>query len=138
MVNLEKILKEKFAKVEERMANAAEERDEASTPNESNHKLTRQISDQLFNTLSDEKHSLRLILPKIKNFKMIFKVIKVGGTATTDYMIVPDGLGGILVEGTLLVGESSPIGKILKSKSTGDEYEFNGTTYLVQEISENI
>jgi hypothetical protein len=137
MVNLEKILKEKIAKVEVRMANAAEERDESSTPNESNHKLTRQISDQLFNTLTDEKHSLRLILPKIKNFKNIYQVIKTGGNATTNYMIVPDGLGGILVEGTLLVGVSSPIGEILKTKSMGDEYEFNGTAYTVQNIFEN-
>jgi len=137
MINLERILKEKIDKIEIRISKTAEERDESSTPNESNHKLIRQISDQLYNSLVDVKHSLLHISPKIKKFKTIFKIQKMGSENIMDYFIVPDGLGGVLDEGVLLVGQSSPIAIILATKNIGDEYEFNDSNYCVIDIFEN-
>lgn len=137
MINLEKILKARIEKLDNQIRRAAEERDEASTPNESNHKLTRQISDQLFNSLTDERRLLVLLTPKIRHYKNVYKVEKIGSNVSTNYFVVPDGLGGELFEDTLLVGETSPIGMILATKNGGEEFIFNKTSYVVVDVFEN-
>lgn len=138
MVDLEKILKDRINKIEIQIQKTAKERDESATPMESASDQSRQIANQLFNSLLEEKKEFELFLPKIKKFRNIYKVEKVGSNVSMNYLIVPDGLGGQMYEEVLLVGETSPIGMILSTKKGGEEFRFNSTNYVVVEVLENV
>lgn len=130
MIDLRRVIVEDIASLDARIKRVAEERDESATPTESTHDQTRQIANQLYNSLLEERARLMGFLNIAKKYNRVFTVEQ------KKYMIVPDGLGGKLVEDVVLVGEKSPLGLKLKDAKQGDKYEINGVWYLVSETSE--
>lgn len=133
MVDLKKVLAEEIEGVDKWIKQSATERDEASTPTESTHDQTRQIANQLFNSLLDE----RLRLQKLSNIVAKYKEILVMETSAgkkQKFMIVPDGLGGKKVDEVVLVGEGSNLGQKIASLKVGESTDLNGNTYFVIDI----
>lgn len=107
MINLNKILDDKIDDLNKQIQKVANERDSSATPMESHHDQTRQLADQLCGALKTELRKLINLKKRVVGYK----------SAYFEYprklMVVPDGLGGVEVDGVLLVGESTPLAKKL-------------------------
>lgn len=123
-IDLHQIIRERIEKIESQIGNAAEERNE-------------KVASQLFNSLLEEKKGLYAMLAESRKFSTMYTVKSSTSAAETSFFVVPDGLGGMIINDTLLVGVSSPIGQILQTKKIGDTYRFNNYLYKVVGISEN-
>lgn len=134
MIDLGQILNDEIMRIDKWIKQAAIERDESATPTESTHDQTRQVANQLFNSLLEEKAKLQKLENVVKKYRNVLEVKKQNGEIFK-VMIVPDGLGGKNIDGTLLVGVGSPLGKKLKGLKKNDKYEMNGIIY---EITDNI
>lgn len=130
MIDLSKVLKDEIDKKEKWIRQAATERDESATPTESAHDQTRQVANQLFNSLLEEKAKLQKLENVVKKYRNILEIKKQNGE-TFKIMIVPDGLGGKNIEGVMLVGENSPLGKKIKDLKKNDSYEMNSENYKI-------
>lgn len=133
MIDLSRILNEEIEKIDKWIKQAATERDESATPTESTHDQTRQVANQLFNSLLEEKAKLQKLTNVVKRYKKFFVVESKKGE-TYKFMPVPDGLGGKSLDGTFLVAETSQLGQKLRDLKTHDVYEINGGAYQVTDI----
>jgi hypothetical protein len=133
MIDLGQILNGEIMKVDKWIKQAAIERDESATSTESAHDQTRQIANQLFNSLLEEKAKLQKLENVVKKYQNVLEIKKQNGEVFKA-MVVPDGLGGKNIDGTLLVGEGSPLGQKLRDLKTYDVYEMNGVSYQVTDI----
>lgn len=133
MIDLSQILNDEIAKIDRWIKQAANERDESATPTESTHDQTRQIANQLFNSLLEEKARLIKLTNIAKHFKTVYTV-EDKNAMRYKFMLVPDGLGGKNIEETVLVGESSLLGQKLKGLKEQNIYEINGSIFTVVAI----
>ncbi len=130
MIDLSKVLKDEIDKKEKWIRQAATERDESATSTESAHDQTRQVANQLFNSLLEEKTKLQKLENVVKKYRNILEIKKQNGEIFK-IMIVPDGLGGKNIEGIMLVGENSPLGQRIKDLKKNDSYEMNSENYKI-------
>ncbi len=135
MIDLRKILDEDIEKIEKHIRQAAVERDEAATPTESTHDQTRQIANQLYNSLLEERLKLQRLRNVVLKFKKVMVVEKDNGEIFR-FMLVPDGLGGRKVEEATLVGENSPLGQKIKDLGVGDKYEINEGVFRIVNVEQ--
>lgn len=137
MIKLSNILNEKIESVENSVRRAAFERDNSATPMESQHDQTRQVANQLYNSLIDEKKYFEQLRRKIGEFYLIYHLENLGNGSKYRFFIVPDGLGGITIDGITLISDKTPLSKIIIGKETGFEYEFNGQKYRIEKVQDN-
>ncbi|OGD81387.1 hypothetical protein A2572_01135 [Candidatus Collierbacteria bacterium RIFOXYD1_FULL_40_9] len=130
MVDLAIVLKKEIDKIDLWINQAAQERDESATPTESTHDQTRQVANQLFNSLLEERSKLQKLTNIVKRFNRVFEIQKSNGDVFK-VMLTPDGLGGKEVDSVLLVGEGSLLGQKLKDLNINDSYEINSIGYKV-------
>jgi len=137
MIDLSAILNEKIESVERSIKKAAFDRDNSATPMESQHDQSRQIANQLYNSLLDEKRGIQQLKKRIGEFQTIYDLLNMVNGTKYRFFIVPDGLGGINVDGITLISEKTPISKIIMGKETGFEYELNGQKFKIEKVQEN-
>lgn len=137
MIDLIGILNEKIESTEKSLKRAAFERDNSATPMESQHDQTRQIANQLYNALLDEKKGLHLLKRKLKDFNIIYTLENLSSGTKYRFFIVPDGLGGSTIDGITLISDKTPLSNIIIGKNTGYAYELNGQQFMIEKIEDN-
>jgi hypothetical protein len=137
MIDLVGILNEKIESVEKNIKQAAFERDNSATPMESQHDQSRQIANQLYNSLLEERKILQLLRKQVGNFHAIYSLENLNSGAQYKFFIVPDGLGGKTVDGVTLISEKTPLSKIIIGKDAGYEYELSEQKFKITKIEEN-
>lgn len=138
MIDLKQKIEKEIREVEKRIKQAASERDESATPMESAHDQTRQIANQLYNSLLEEKKKLMEIVAGIANYQTIIQIRNLSTDVVLRYLVVPNGLGGTQEEGIVLLSEKTPLAKNLIGRKVGAEFELNGQKLKVEKIEENI
>jgi len=135
-------LKQKIEKeirtVDKRIKQAATERDESASSMESQHDQTRQIANQLFNSLLEEKKKLMELKGETAKYHSVYTMLNTVDGSVKKYFIVPNGLGGTEEDGVTLLSEKTPLAKNLLGKITGNEFEINGQKLRIKKIEENI
>lgn len=137
MIDLSNILNDKIEAVEVSIKRAAFERDNSATPMESQHDQTRQVANQLYNCLVDEKRSLQLLTRRLCDYHSIYHLKNLEKGVQFRFFIVPDGLGGKTVEGVTLISDKTPLSQIIIDKKEGYQYELNGQNFRIEKIEEN-
>jgi len=137
MIDLLGILNEKIEATEVGVKRAAFERDNSATPMESQHDQTRQVANQLYNCLVDEKRSLQSLKRRLDDFHTIYYLRNLGSGAQFRFFIVPDGLGGKTVAGITLISDNTPLSKIIIGKKAGFQYELNDQNFIIENTEEN-
>lgn len=135
MIDLKKILSEKINKLELQISDVKFERDNSATPMESGSDKSRQLAEQLMDALSDEKNKLIFLSRQTSISKAIIIYTLNTPLGERDFAIVPDGLGGISVEGVSLLSERAPLAVQLVSQKEGSEFTFNNQKITVVKIS---
>lgn len=135
MIDLKKILSEKINKLELQISDVKFERDNSATPMESGSDKSRQLAEQLMDALSDEKNKLIFLSRQTCISKAIVIYTLNTPLGERDFAIVPDGLGGISVEGVSLLSERAPLAVQLVSQKEGSEFIFNNQKITVVKIS---
>lgn len=130
MIDLGKLLAEDIQKLDRQIKQAAHERDESATPTESTHDQTRQIANQLFNSLLEEKAKLQKLKNVAKRFTKVLTIEDENGQISK-IMPVPEGLGGKSINGVLLLSDNSLLGQKIRELHAGDSYELNGRNYKI-------
>ncbi|MFZ3069133.1 MAG: hypothetical protein WA052_02335 [Microgenomates group bacterium] len=137
MIDLSSILNEKIESVENSIKHVAFERDNSATPMESQHDQTRQVANQLYNSLLEEKRSIQQLKRRIGEFQTIYDLLNLSNGTRYRFFIVPDGLGGITIDGITLISEDTPLSKIIIGKEVGFEYELNGHKFKIEKVQNN-
>lgn len=135
MIDLSTVLSEEIEKIDKWIKQAATERDESATPTESTHDQTRQVANQLFNSLLEEKAKLQRLTNIVKKYHTIYE-IQSENNIRIKVMLVPSGLGGKKYEDVLLVAENSPLGEKLSNLTSGDTYQMNDKGFKVITVTD--
>src|SRR3989339_1089590 len=130
MINLNQVLKQKHEALDKQIASAKFDRDNAATPSESHSDKTRQLAEQLMLSLMEEKGKLSFLEKTLSSFPVFNQTAQVNTIVTIShsqtenkqYLLVPDGLGGVAIDGITLLSISSPLGKQIQKQSVG--YKF--------------
>ncbi len=138
MIDLKQKIRKEIEVIEKRIKFAAIERDESATPMESAHDQTRQIANQLYNSLLEEKKKLMEIMAGIANYQTIIQIRNLSTDTVQRYLVVPNGLGGTQEEGVVLLSEKTPLAKNLIGRKVGAEFELNGQRLKIEKIEENV
>ncbi|KKS94887.1 MAG: hypothetical protein UW68_C0005G0023 [Candidatus Collierbacteria bacterium GW2011_GWB1_44_6] len=138
MIDLKQKINTDLKAIEKRIRETATERDESATPMESAHDQTRQIANQLYNSLLDERKKLRDLNAGLEKYNQIFSVQNLSEETVKKYFIVPNGLGGAMVDDVILLSEKTPLAKMLGGAPRGKVFELNGQKFRIEKIEENV
>ena len=133
MIDLKQKIEKEIRSVDRQIKQTATERDESATPMESQHDQTRQVANQLYNSLLEERKKLMELRGGLSKYHSVFSMLNTVDGSTRKYFIVPNGLGGTEEEGGTLLSEKTPSGKIV-----GNEFEINGQKLRIKKIEENV
>ncbi len=137
MIDLKKKIEKDMRSVEKQIKQAATERDESATPTESTHDQTRQIANQLYNSLLEERKKLGEILGLAGNYNTVVRIGNLTTGTTQKYFVVPNGLGGTSEGDIILLSEKTPLAKTISGRKPGSEFELNGQKLRIEKIEEN-
>jgi len=130
MISLPDIINQKTDFLLQQIKDTEKARDEAATPMESHSDQTRQNAEQLIYALKDEVKKQKILLAKISGYKVITYSVR-SHLGLKDYAIVPDGLGGQLVDNTYLLAESTSLAKNLQGKKQGHTFTLNDSPHEI-------
>ncbi len=130
MIDIQSVLDRKLDSVEKHLQNAIFERDHSATPMESHSDKSRQLAEQMIDSLNDEKKRLVGLERNIKNFTpTLFALTTPIGNK--QYALVPEGLGGELIGEITLISQESPLGRKLKESKKGEKFSLNGKEFTI-------
>jgi hypothetical protein len=119
-------------------------RDSAPSAMESHHDTTRNQNEKLVNELEIELGKIDEIIAKApENFVTADNNLKVGewryvevslNSNLLKLCIVPEGIGGEVIDNIRLISSSTPLGKVILNKKTGETFSFNGQSGKIEEI----
>ncbi len=138
MIDLKQKIEKEIRAVDKKIRQAATERDESATSMESQDDQTRQIANQLFNSLLEENKKLMELRGESAKYHSIYTMLNTVDSSTRKYFIVPNGLGGTEEDGVTLLSEKTPLAKNLLGKVAGNEFEINGQKLRIVKIEENV
>jgi len=138
MIDLKQKIEKEIRSVDRQIKQTATERDESATPMESQHDQTRQVANQLYNSLLEERKKLMELRGGLSKYHSVFSMLNTVDGSTRKYFIVPNGLGGTEEEGVTLLSEKTPLAKNLSGKIVGNEFEINGQKLRIKKIEENV
>lgn len=138
MIDLKKKIEKDLRSVEKQIKQATKERDESATPMESQHDQTRQIANQLYNSLLEERKKLGEMMFIADKFNSVVTILNVSTGMPQKYFIVPNGLGGTSEGDIILLSEKTPLAKTLSGRKPGSEFELNGQKLRIVKIEENV
>lgn len=133
MVDLKQKISSDLEKIERQIQQTAKERDESATPMESHSDQTRQIANQLYNSLLEEKKKLLELQGQISKFNKTYSIKNLRDNSVRNYYIVPNGLGGSNLDGIYLLSNSSLLAQKIDGKEKGFEFELNGQRFVILE-----
>ena len=136
VINLSAIIDQKLVSLEKHLQSAIFERDHSATPMESHSDKSRQLAEQQIDALNDEKTRLIALKNKISKHPLVIYHLSTS-SGERNLALVPEGLGGIAVDGITLVSDISPLGDILKRSKAGDKITFNGQIMTVVSSTAN-
>lgn len=137
MISLSDIIAQKIAFLDNQIKATEFMRDTAQTPTESHSDQTRQNAEQLIYGLKDEVKRQKQLLNKLEQFPLVTYSLRTT-SGLKDYLIVPDGVGGQVVDGTYLLAESTPLAKSVIGHKIGHTFSFNQINYEIVFIHKNI
>lgn len=122
---------------------AKKARDDAPSAMESHSDTTRNQNERLVHALESELSQLENLTKnflglsgKVEPYAQLWRLVEVEvGGDVMKVCLVPEGLGGEKVKGVSLLSQPSPLGKIIKNKKKGDEFEFNGQKVVIVGIT---
>jgi len=125
------VLDRKIKGIQNAISSAITARDMAPSAMESHSDTTRSEKEKLIYALESELNNLN----KIKEKDLVLKIyhIQVGDNLMR-VCLVPEGLGGETVGDLKLISEFSPLGKLIKMKNVGDEFNFNNKKIMIENI----
>ena len=136
MINISAVLNQKLATLEKHLQSAIFERDHSATPMESHSDKSRQLAEQQIDALCDEKNKLIALKNKISKHPLVIYHLSTP-SGERSLALVPEGLGGIIVDETTLVSDQSPLGDFLRHSKAGDKTTINGQIMIVLSSSTN-
>lgn len=125
MISLPDLINKKIDFLLQQIKNTEKARDEAATPMESHSDQTRQNAEQLIYALKDEVKRQRLLLNSLEQYKAILYTVR-NTAGLKDFLIVPDGLGGQIIDDVYLLAESTPLAKNIIGQKVGHTFSLNG------------
>ena len=134
MIDISSLLDQKLTVLEKHLGSAIFERDHSATPMESHSDKSRQIAEQQIDALNDEKSKLTSLRNELGKYTSVYYHVSTSSGKKT-FVIVPEGLGGNIVDGVTLVSENSLLGKKLKTSKTKDTIELVGQSFRIDKIS---
>lgn len=143
-IDLPRILTEKIALLDRRLAEAKLTRDSAATPTESASDKTRQNAEQLMDSLSDAKKRLELQKKSLKHLPPFTGLAALNSLVTLktplgnrEYFLVPEGLGGQTIDDIFLLSVESPLAKSFLNQKPGYAFIFNGGGHQIVFVHPN-
>ncbi len=125
MIDISSFVDQKIKTIERRIDVAKFERDNAATPMESASDKTRQIAEQLMDALTEELKQLKKVSHGLSKFTPL-EIEALFSNQVRKILIVPEGVGGSVIDGYLLVSVKSPLGSLISKLQNGDVVEYQG------------
>lgn len=138
MIDLNSKINKDLAAIDRQIKQAATERDESATPMESHSDQTRQIANQLYNSLLEEKQKLLELKSVIAKYNLVWHIQNLSDKATRKYFVVPNGFGGTMLEDVMLLSEKTPLAKKISGMKVGYEFDLNGQMFRIEKVEENV
>lgn len=112
---------------------AKDARDNAPSATESHSDTRRSQAEKLVVALEIELNNIQKIEDNLQDAKLVFFEIMINGNLNK-FLLVPNGMGGAELNGVRLLSEDTPLGSELKSKITGDVFDFNGQNITILKV----
>jgi hypothetical protein len=143
-VSLDKVLEQKLSSLDRQIKEEIIARDSAPTPMQSGSDKTRQVAEQMIDSLHQERKSL-LSLKNILKKPLVFERKASLNTLVTlnssvgekTYLLVPEGLGGHTINDIFLLSVKSPLAKAFLNKKESFMFGFHQTSYQILSIKTN-
>jgi hypothetical protein len=112
---------------------AKDARDNAPSATESHSDTRRSQAEKLVVALEIELNTIQKFEDNIQQVKLVYFEVEIN-YVLNKFLLVPSGLGGAELNGIRFLSEDTPLGNELKSKNTGDEFDFNGQKLVVSKV----
>jgi len=143
-INLHKILQTRIKNLDKQIKEEIITRDSAPTPMQSGSDKTRQVAEQMIDSLLQEKKNLlnfkRILdnLPKFNNQASLNTIVSLKSIVEKKtFLLVPEGLGGVIVNGIFLLSINSPLAKKILNQKTGFSFISKDVTYQIDSTIPN-
>lgn len=144
MIDLHQIIDQKIISLQSSMARTKHERDTSATYRDTNHDQSRSIAERFLGSLEVEYRKLEALKKQLLNLPSFHHQADINTLITImtpsgnkDYLLVPDGLGGIKAGSIVLLSVSTPLASCFVGHSSGFKFSFNGETYVLVSVRPN-
>ena len=144
-INLEKIIQDRLSSLDRQIKEEIITRDLAPTPMQSGSDKTRQVAEQMIDSLHQEKKNLLNLKKSLSRFPKFNKTATLNSLVTLKshqagektYLLVPEGLGGSTVNSVFLLSINSLLAQKFLNQKTGFQFNFNDISYQITSIQPN-
>ena len=143
-IELKKILKTNIDRIDKQIKEEIITRNSAPTPIQSGSDKTRQVAEQMIDSLHQEKKDLLVIKKTLVNLPKFNQNASVNTLVTLHsygkekiFLLVPEGMGGVSVDEVFLLSIKSPLVKKFIGKNLGFKFNFNNSPYKIVSIQPN-
>lgn len=112
---------------------AKDARDNAPSATESHSDTRRSQAEKLVVALEIELNNIQKVEDNPQDVKLVYFEVEIN-YVLNKFLLVPSGMGGAELNGIRLLSEDTPLGNELKSKNTGDEFDFNGQKIKILKV----
>lgn len=144
MVDLDQVIATRLLTLKRGIDGAKSERDNAPSAMESHSDQTRSVAEQLHASLEREYRSCAKLkgivkrLPIFHNQADLNTIVTVSTLGVSrEYLLVPEGLGGIKVGTTFLLSEKSPLAQALIGHSSGYKFIYSDQSFVLNSVKPN-
>lgn len=129
-MDLQQILNVQKQKLLLAIKSAKETRDNAPTAAESHHDQTRIQADKLVHALEEDLVKLDQLTNEAKNHQPRLYNLR-NDSEEKQFLVVPEGMGGQVIDNIQTISATSPIGQKLVSAKTGDQIMIANTSWIL-------
>ncbi len=112
---------------------AKDARDNAPSATESHSDTRRSQAEKLVVALEIELNNIQKVEDNPQDVKLVYFEVEIN-YVLNKFLLVPSGMGGAELNGIRFLSEDTPLGNELKSKNTGDEFDFNGQKIKILKV----
>ncbi|MFZ3301902.1 MAG: hypothetical protein WA152_04285 [Microgenomates group bacterium] len=112
---------------------AKDARDNAPSATESHSDTRRSQAEKLVVALEIELNNIQKVEDNPQDIKLVYFEMTINSNLNK-FLLVPSGMGGAELNGIRFLSEDTPLGSELKSKNTGDEFDFNGQKVAILKV----
>lgn len=143
-INLDKLVQNHLHRIDRQIKGEIITRNSSPTPIQSSSDKTRQVAEQMIDSLYQERNKIIAIKKKLTNLPKFNQTASLNTFVTLQskeekktFLLVPEGVGGISVDEVFLLSSKSPLVQNFLGKTLGFKFTFNNSAYEIVSIQSN-